>query len=44
MVHGGAFEEGNSARYANLEEIGRKFVSKGIIVVAIQYRLAVLGK
>jgi hypothetical protein len=39
MVHGGAYEEGNSARYASVEEIGEKFVKKDIIVVAIQYRL-----
>lgn len=43
MVHGGGFEEGNSARYANVDQVGRKFVSKGIIVIAIQYRLGVLG-
>jgi carboxylesterase type B len=44
MVHGGAYEEGNSARYANVEEIGQKFVAKDIIVVAIQYRLGVFGE
>jgi carboxylesterase type B len=44
MVHGGAYEEGNSARYGNLDELGNKFVAKGIIVVAIQYRLGVFGR
>ncbi|KAI6213170.1 hypothetical protein M3Y94_00118900 [Aphelenchoides besseyi] len=43
IVHGGAYETGTALRYANVEEIGHKFVSKDIIVVAIQYRLAVLG-
>jgi carboxylesterase type B len=43
MVHGGGFEKGNSARYANVNEIGRKFTSKGIIIVAIQYRLGQFG-
>ncbi|KAI6186287.1 Carboxylic ester hydrolase [Aphelenchoides besseyi] len=43
IVHGGAYETGTALRYANVQEIGHKFVSKYIIVVAIQYRLAVLG-
>ncbi|CAD5230432.1 unnamed protein product [Bursaphelenchus xylophilus] len=43
MVHGGGFEFGNCMRYANIEENAKKFLSKGIIMVAIQYRLAVLG-
>lgn len=44
MVHGGSYAVGSSARYANVEEIGQKFVAKDIVVVAIQYRLGVLGK
>ncbi|KAH7721530.1 CBN-GES-1 protein [Aphelenchoides avenae] len=43
MVHGGSYEAGSARRYGDYQELVRKYVSKGIIVVTIQYRLGVLG-
>lgn len=43
MVHGGAYETGSARRYGDYRQLVRKFVSKGIIVVTIQYRLGILG-
>lgn len=43
LIHGGAFMVGSSRQFMDHKEIGAKFVSQGIVVVSIQYRLGVLG-
>ncbi|KAH7700452.1 CRE-GES-1 protein, partial [Aphelenchoides avenae] len=43
MIHGGSYESGSARRYADYRQLMRKFVSKGIVVVTIQYRLGFLG-
>ncbi|CAI2329851.1 unnamed protein product [Caenorhabditis sp. 36 PRJEB53466] len=42
FVHGGAFQEG-FGNDANCEAFGENFVTQNMIVVSIQYRLAMLG-
>jgi len=44
IIHGGGFEVGSSHEYHNYTEIGKKFVSQGIIVISIHYRLGWIGK
>ncbi|CAK5083483.1 unnamed protein product [Meloidogyne enterolobii] len=43
IIHGGGFEVGSSHEYHNYTEIGKKFVSQGIIVISIHYRLGWIG-
>ncbi|KAL3071723.1 hypothetical protein niasHT_035624 [Heterodera trifolii] len=43
LIHGGAFSIGSSRQFGDHRDIGAKFVSHGIVVVAIQYRLGVFG-
>ncbi|KAL3106282.1 hypothetical protein niasHT_013825 [Heterodera trifolii] len=43
LIHGGAFSIGSARQFADHRDIGAKFVSHGIVVVAIQYRLGVFG-
>jgi carboxylesterase type B len=44
FIHGGGFATGSAVAYNNFTDIGRRYVQKGIVTVAIQYRLSVLGK
>ncbi|KAL3101844.1 hypothetical protein niasHS_003253 [Heterodera schachtii] len=43
LIHGGAFSIGSARQFGDHKDIGAKFVSHGIVVVAIQYRLGVFG-
>lgn len=43
IIHGGGYELGGTARYANHNELGAKFVRAGIVVVVLAHRLGVLG-
>jgi hypothetical protein len=43
LIHGGGFEFGGASIFDNYTDIGRRFVARGLVVVAIQYRLSVLG-
>lgn len=43
LVHGGGFAFGSAMYYRDYQDIAENFVSKGIVVVAIQYRLGVYG-
>ena len=42
-IHGGRFASGGAAKYG-YKMLAENFVSKGIVVVTIQYRLASFGK
>lgn len=41
--HGGSFVFGSALAYRDYEDITDNFLSKGIVVVTIQYRLGVEG-
>uniref|UniRef100_A0A915MCT9 Carboxylic ester hydrolase n=1 Tax=Meloidogyne javanica TaxID=6303 RepID=A0A915MCT9_MELJA len=43
IIHGGGFDVGSSHEYHNYTEIGKRFVSQGIIVISIHYRLGWIG-
>ncbi|KAH7711698.1 CRE-GES-1 protein [Aphelenchoides avenae] len=43
IIHGGGFAFGSAMHYRDSADLGNSFVSKGIVVVAIQYRLGVYG-
>uniref|UniRef100_A0A914HY51 Carboxylic ester hydrolase n=1 Tax=Globodera rostochiensis TaxID=31243 RepID=A0A914HY51_GLORO len=43
LIHGGAFSVGSSRQFVDHKDIGTKFVSHGIVVVSVQYRLGVFG-
>ena len=43
LIHGGGFEVGYSQDYGNYEDIGEKFVSQGVVVATIDYRLGWIG-
>uniref|UniRef100_A0A914HX89 Carboxylesterase type B domain-containing protein n=1 Tax=Globodera rostochiensis TaxID=31243 RepID=A0A914HX89_GLORO len=42
IIHGGGFEIGSAHQY-DFEDIGEKFVRRGIMVVVVQYRLGIFG-
>lgn len=43
-IHSGGFEVGSMQIYSRYEEVGEHFVSYGIVFVAVQYRLGVVGE
>ncbi|KAH7701858.1 CRE-GES-1 protein [Aphelenchoides avenae] len=43
ILHGGGFAFGSAMYYRDYADISKNFVSEGIVVVAVQYRLAVYG-
>jgi carboxylesterase type B len=43
LIHGGFFSIGSARKFSNFEYIGEKLVTRGIVVVALQYRLGFLG-
>jgi carboxylesterase type B len=43
IFHGGGFQQGSARRYPNTTEIGHKYLSQGILVVVLQFRIGVLG-
>jgi carboxylesterase type B len=43
IIHGGGYEYGSALRYSDHKQLIRKFVSKGIVIVTIQYRLGLFG-
>lgn len=44
IIHLGGFATGSAMLYGDYDDIAANFVSKGIVVVVIQYRLGVHGK
>ena len=42
-IHGGSFAKGSTLDYGT-EGIVRNFVSKGVVVVLLQYRLGLFGE
>lgn len=43
IIHGGGFVFGSALAYRDYYDISDNFISKGIVVVTIQYRLGVEG-
>jgi len=43
IIHGGGYVLGSASPYYNVTDMGAKFVSKGLVVISIQYRLGFLG-
>lgn len=43
IIHGGGFMAGSARMYRDYGDISDSFVSKGIVVVVIQYRLSLYG-
>uniref|UniRef100_A0A183BT20 Carboxylic ester hydrolase n=1 Tax=Globodera pallida TaxID=36090 RepID=A0A183BT20_GLOPA len=43
LIASGGFEIGSAAEFGNYTDLGLRYVSAGIVLVSIQYRLGVLG-
>uniref|UniRef100_A0A914KW32 Carboxylic ester hydrolase n=1 Tax=Meloidogyne incognita TaxID=6306 RepID=A0A914KW32_MELIC len=43
LIYTGGFETQSMRRYKDFEDIGRKYLSKGILVIAVQFRIGFLG-
>nr|CAD2133453.1 unnamed protein product [Meloidogyne enterolobii] len=43
LVYTGGFETQSMRRYKDFEDIGKKYLSKGILVIAVQFRIGFLG-